>query len=85
MKMDLDQRNKLREIDSKIQQKETEEQLKLFSDNAAREIKNERDYKNKFERFNDKEAKHREQYKNAVMSPEQNKQFEKLNWINKNA
>jgi hypothetical protein len=38
--------------------------LKLFAENAHKEIQREKEYKNKFEKFNDKEARYREQYRN---------------------
>ena len=60
MKVDLEQRNRLKQIDTQINQRNTEEQLKLFGENAAKEIQREREYKHKFEKFNDKEAQIRE-------------------------
>jgi len=38
MKLDLEHRNKLKGIDYQINQRNTEEQLMLFSENAAKEI-----------------------------------------------
>ena len=85
MKQDMEHRNKLKDIDQQIQQRNTEEQLKLFSENAAKEIQREREYKSKFEKFNEKEAAHRDNYKNSVFNAEQQRQMSKMNWINKNA
>lgn len=71
MKQDMEHRTKLKDIDQQIHQRNTEEQLKLFSENAAKEIQREREYKNKFEKFNEKEAAHRDNYKSSVYNAEQ--------------
>lgn len=56
----------------------------MFSENAAKEMQREREYKTKFEKFNDKEARYREQYKNNVMTADQQKIFDQMQWVNKN-
>jgi len=85
MNQDLLQRNQLKGMDQQINQRETEDTLKMFSENAAKEIQREREYKQKFEKFNQKEAAHRDNYKSSVYQSDQQRQLDKMNWINRNA
>ena len=57
----------------------------MFSENAAKEIQREREYKNKFEKFNNKEAQYRENYKQSVLTADQQRIYDQMQWVNKNA